>query len=114
MALAWRQIYVANRRVRENKKKVSKNKNYYDRSCLAPESMRGQYDDNGVCVVHFLFVCLFILCLCVIAVLIGVRISASASVAGILVTPIHNKRSSSSNNNNNSNEHTTTTAAANA
>ena len=50
MALAWRQIYVANRRVRENKKKVSKNKNYYDRSCLAPESMRGQYD-NGVCVV---------------------------------------------------------------
>ncbi|GHP09085.1 hypothetical protein PPROV_000782200 [Pycnococcus provasolii] len=73
---------VANRRVRENKKKVSKNKNYYDRSCLAPESMRGQYDDNGVCVVHFLFVCLFILCLCAIAVLIGVRISASAGRGG--------------------------------
>ena len=61
--------------------------------------------DNGVCVVHFLFVCLFILCLCVIAVLIGVRISsASAGVEGILVAPIHNNRSSS-------NEHTVTTTA---
>ena len=53
-----------------------------------------------------LFVCSFFV-LCVTAVLIGVRISsASASVAGILVAPIHNNRSSS---NNNSNEHTVTT-----
>ena len=42
MALAWSIFMMA--------LVVSENKNYYYRSCLAPESMRGQYD-NGVCVV---------------------------------------------------------------